>query len=52
MNFYQLAKNETVSSIRSGEIVHLKILLAEGILVYISGTGSFSNKGFLHEQSK
>ena len=36
MNLYQNAKNEAISSICFGEIVDLKIWLAESILAYIS----------------
>ena len=34
MNFYQLAKNEAVSSICSGEIVHLKVLQADWLRAF------------------
>ena len=58
VNLHQHAKNKTVSSICSGEIVCLKNPksdgLTESILAYISGTRYriFPNIGFVWEHSK
>ena len=55
VNLYQHTKNEAVSSICFREIYWFKnpaILLAESILVYISGTKFFPNTRLFQERSK
>ena len=48
---YQHAKSQSISSICFGDVVDLKIRLAESILAHTSGTRLLLNMGFVQEHS-